>query len=320
VRRRIVARLLQSLIVVIIVTTISFFIVRTAPGDPFSYDGRGLSEAVRNKLREESGFNQPLWKQYVLYVNNVAHGRLGWSFKKNRFVADVLADALPRTLLLAGISLALSFSLGVFVGVAQAMRRGEWFDRVSSGVMLFFYSVPDFWAAFMIMVIFSYWWGVLPAGGIVDPAMYEYLGPWDAFVDRVKHLILPVSSLVLVSVAGIARFQRAAMLEILPADFIRTARAKGLTERDVIWRHAIRSSATSMVTLLGLLLPAYLGGALFVEKVYAWPGMGMLAADSIAARDYYVVCAAVIVGSTLVVLGNLMADLLQMAIDPRVRE
>jgi peptide/nickel transport system permease protein len=320
VRRHLVARLLQSLIVVLIVTTISFFIVRTAPGDPFSYDGRGLSEALRNQLREESGFNQPLWKQYVLYINKVAHGNLGWSFKKNRPVADVLADALPRTLLLAGVSLALSFSLGVLIGVVQAIRRGQWFDRASSGVMLFFYSVPDFWAAFMIMVIFSYWWGLLPAGGIVDPAMHEYLGPWDSFVDRVDHLILPAGSLVLVSVAGIARYQRAAMLEILPADFIRTARAKGLTEREVIWRHAIRSSATSMVTLLGLLLPAFLGGALFVEKVYAWPGMGLMAADAISSRDYDVVCAAVIVGSILVVLGTLLADLLQMAIDPRVRE
>jgi len=319
VRRHIVARLLQSLIVVILVTTISFFIVRTAPGDPFSYDGRGLSEAVRNQLREQYGFNQPLSKQYVLYVNNVAHGRLGWSVRKNRYVTEVLADALPRTLLLAGVSLALSFSLGVLVGVVQAVRRGQWFDRASSSVMLFFYSLPDFWAAFMIMVIFSYWWGLLPAGGIVDP-MHEYLRPWDAFTDRMKHLVLPVGSLVLLSVAGIARYQRAAMLEILPADFIRTARAKGLTERDVIWRHAIRSSATSMVTLLGLLLPAYLGGALFVEKVYAWPGMGLLAADAISARDYDVVCAAVIVGSVLVVLGNLLADLLHMAIDPRVRE
>ena len=318
-RRHIVARLLQSLIVVILVTTISFFIVRTAPGDPFSYEGRGLSEAVRNQLREQYGFNQPLWKQYVLYVNNVARGDLGWSFRKNRFVAEVLADALPRTLLLAGISLVLSFSLGVLIGVAQAVRRGRWFDRASSAVMLFFYSLPDFWAAFMIMVIVSYWWGLLPAGGIVDP-MHEFFGPWEAFTDRVTHLILPVASLVLLSVAGIARYQRAAMLEILPADFIRTARAKGLNERDVIWRHAIRSSATSMVTLLGLLMPAFLGGALFVEKVYAWPGMGLMAADAISAHDYDVVCAAVIVGSVLVVLGNLMADLLQMAIDPRVRE
>jgi peptide/nickel transport system permease protein len=320
VRRHIVARLLQSLIVVAIVTTISFFIVRTAPGDPFSYEGRGLSEAVRNQLREDYGFNQPIWKQYVIYINNVAHGRLGWSFSKDRYVTEVLAVALPRTLLLAGLSLALSFVIGVVVGVVQAVKRGQWFDRASSGIMLFFYSVPDFWAAFMIMVIFSYWWRILPAGGIVEPALHDYLGPWDAFVDRVKHLVLPVGSLVLLSVAGIARFQRAAMLEILPADFIRTARAKGLTEREVIWRHAIRSAATPMVTLLGLLLPAFLGGALFVEKVYAWPGMGMLAADAISARDYDVVCAAVIVGSILVVLGNLMADLLQMAIDPRVRE
>jgi peptide/nickel transport system permease protein len=320
VRRRLVARLFQSLIVVFIVTTISFFIVRTAPGDPFSYEGRTLSDSARSALRRQYGYHEPVWKQYVKYIDNVGHGRLGWSFSKHLSVAEAIADALPRTLLLAGVGLAASLLLGMTVGVVQAVRRGQWFDRASSGVMLFFYSLPDFWAAFMIMVIVSYWWGLLPAAGLVDVARHDYLGPWDAFVDRVRHLILPVGSLIVVSVAGVARYQRAAMLEILPADFIRTARAKGLPEQTVIWRHALRSAATPMVTLLGLMLPAFLGGAIFVEKVYAWPGMGLLAADAIGARDYDLVTATVIIGSLLVVVGNLIADLLQMAIDPRVRE
>jgi peptide/nickel transport system permease protein len=320
VRRRIIARLFQSLIVVMIVTTISFFIVRTAPGDPFSYDGRGISLAARDSLRQQYGFNDPLSTQYAKYINNVAHGRLGWSFSKRSSVSAALADALPRTLLLAGVALLASFLIGIVIGVAQAVRRGRWFDRASSAVLLFFYSLPDFWAAFMIMVIVSYWWGVLPSAGLIDVAMHDTMGPWDAFVDRVKHLILPAGSLVVLTIAAVARYQRNAMLEILPSDFVRTARSKGLRERDVVWRHAFRAAATPMVTLFGLMLPGFLGGAIFIEKVYSFPGMGLLAADAIGARDYDLVTATVIVGSVLVVIGTLIADLLQMAIDPRVRD
>jgi len=160
----------------------------------------------------------------------------------------------------------------------------------------------------------------LPSGYMVDQVTHDYLGGWDAFVDRIRHLILPASTLTLLTMAAFARYQRSAMLEVLPADYIRTARAKGLSERDIIWRHAFRNALTPMVTLLGLLFPALLGGALFVEKVYSWPGMGMLAADAIARRDYDVVTATVVIGSVMVVIGNLLADLLHMAIDPRVRE
>jgi peptide/nickel transport system permease protein len=143
---------------------------------------------------------------------------------------------------------------------------------------------------------------------------------WAAFVDRIRHLILPALSLTLLTMAAIARYQRSAMLEVLPADYIRTARAKGLSERHIVWRHAFRNALTPMITLLGLLLPALLGGALFVEKVFSWPGMGMLAAGAIAGRDYDLVTATVVIGSVMVVIGNLLADVLHMAIDPRVRE
>lgn len=319
-RRRILTRLLQSLIVIWIVVTISFFIVHTAPGDPFSYEGRPLSDSLRADLLRQHGLDQPVWVQYVRYLNNVAHGRFGYSFGRKQMVATAIAESLPNTLLLAGLGLGLSFVLGVAIGVVQAVRRGRWFDRISSGVMLLFYSIPDFWAAFMIMVVVSYWWGLLPSAGMVNPATHDYMTGWEAFVDRLKYLILPVTSLVVLSLAGVARFQRAAMLEILPSDFIRTARAKGLPEGQIVWRHALRSAATPMVTLFGLMLPAYLGGALFVETVYAYPGMGMLASKAISYRDYDVITACVIIGSVLVVLGNLIADLLQMAIDPRVRD
>jgi peptide/nickel transport system permease protein len=161
---------------------------------------------------------------------------------------------------------------------------------------------------------------VLPAGNIVDPVMHDYMNGWQAFWDRVRHLVLPVAALTLVTTASIARYQRTAMLEILPSDFIRTARAKGLPERTILWRHGLRTALTPMLTLAGLLLPALLGGALFVEKVFSWPGMGLMAANAISGRDYDLVTATVIVGSVLVIIGNLLADLLQMTLDPRVRD
>ncbi len=319
-RRLLVARLSQSLIVVLIVTTISFIVIHAAPGDPFSYEGRNVTPAVREHWREQFGYNRPLPEQFARYVISAARGDLGYSVHTRQPVSAALAQAVPRTLLLTGVSLALSFLLGLMVGVMQAVRRGRWFDRISSGVLLFFYSLPDFWGALMLLLLFAYWMPILPNGGIVEPVLHEYMGGWAAFVDRARHLILPVVSLTLLTMAGISRYQRAAMLEVLPSDFIRTARAKGLPEREVVWRHALRTALTPMVTLLGLLLPALLGGALFVEKVFSWPGMGLLAANAIAARDYDLVTATVIVGSIMVVIGNFLADLLLVALDPRVRE
>lgn len=319
-RRYIAARILQSVVVTFIVTTIAFFVVRAAPGDPFSYESRPLPPAVRQQLRAQFGFDKPLPEQFVRYVANVARGNFGYSFGKQESVHDAIAQALPRTLLLAGVALTLAFGLGLVIGVMQAARRGGWFDRVTSGVLLFFYSVPDFWAALVLMVAFSSWWRLLPSGNIVDPVMHDYMPGWMAFIDRARHLILPAASLTLLSMAAVARYQRAAMLEVLPSDFVRAARAKGLSERAVIWRHALRNALAPMTTLLGLMLPVFIGGAVFVERVFAWPGIGSLATDALAGRDYDVVCATVIVGAVVVILGNLAADLLHLAIDPRIRE
>jgi len=318
VRRSLVARLWQSLIVVAVVTTISFVLIHLAPGDPFSYENSHISPAVRDQLRAQYGYDKPLPEQFVRFVWNRLHGRFGYSLPRHQYVSDLLATAIPRTLLLAGLSLGLSVVLGVIVGVLQAARRDGWFDRVSSSVLLFFYSLPDFWAALMAALVFAQWWRLLPASGITD-AMHDHMAPWPALVDRLRHLVLPVTTLTLLTVAGIARYQRAAMLEVLPLDFVRAARAKGVPERDIIWRHALRTALTPMITLLGILFPALLGGSVFIERVFQWPGMGLLAVNAIESRDYEVVTATVIVGSLMVIVGNLLADLLHAALDPRVR-
>jgi peptide/nickel transport system permease protein len=320
VRRKLVARFVQSLIVVGIVATISFFVIRLAPGDPFSFSARNMSLDVRDKWRTIYGFDRPLPEQYVRYVAAVARGELGPSLSKQMPVSEAIADALPRTLLLAGLALAVSLVLGIVIGALQAVKRASWFDRASSTIMLLFYSLPDFWAALMILLAFSYWWQIFPSGGIIDVLMYDHKTPWEKFVDRLDHLVLPLTAFVAVTLASIARYQRAAMLEVLPSDYIRTARAKGAPENVVVWRHALRTALTPMVTILGLMLPAFIGGAVFIEKIFGWPGLGLLAADAITRRDYFLVTATVIVGSVLVVIGNLISDLLQMALDPRTRE
>lgn len=318
-RRALAARLLQSLIVVLIVTTISFFLIHLAPGDPFSYENARVTPAIRAHWREQFGYDKPLPVQFVRYASSVAHGELGYSQSLHRPVRDVLAEAVPRTVLLAGLSLVLAFAIGIVAGVLQASRRGSRLDKALSGVLLCFYSLPDFWLAIMMLLAFAYWLPVFPAGGIVDPVMHDYMGAGAAFADRLKHLVLPVLTLTLLVAAAIARYQRTAMLDVLPTDYVQLARAKGVSERQVVWRHALRSALTPVITIFGLLLPALVGGDVFVETVFGWPGMGALTADAIMGRDYDLLTASVVVGAVLVVIGNVLADLLHAAVDPRLR-
>lgn len=318
-RGRLAARFGQSIVVVVIVTTITFFVIRAAPGDPFAYDSPHITPEIRAQWRAQFGYDKPVTVQYGRYLWNVAHGRLGYSTLLRESVATAIAQALPRTLALAGLGLLLSLAFGVVIGTAQAARRGRWFDRISSFVLLVFYSLPDFWGALVILLVFAYWWRLLPPGGLEDP-MHDYLSGWPALADRLKHLVLPLASVVLLTTASVTRFQRGAILEVLPADFVRAARAKGASESLVVWRHALRTALAPVITLFGLMLPAMLGGTLFVEKVFGWPGIGMLAARAIDDRDYDLVTATVIVGAVLVVLGNLIADALHAVLDPRVRE
>ena len=319
-RRYLAGRIVQLLIVVFLVTAISFFLIRLAPGDPFSFVGDyPISDAVRARLRAQFGYDRPVVEQFVLFLGNVARGRLGYSHSMHRDVGSVLADAVPRTLLLMSAALAASFVIGIALGALQAMRRGSHLDRATSGLLLLFYSIPDFWLALMALLAFAYWLPIFPAGGMVDQVMHDYMSFGGRVRDVIAHLILPSLTLALLSAAGIARFQRAALIEVLPQDYVRTARAKGLTERGVVLKHALRNALLPVITLLGLSLPALVGGAFFVEKVFSWPGMGFIAANAIASRDYDLVTGTVIVGGIMVAIGSLLADLLYAAADPRLR-
>ena len=319
-RRYLAGRIGQSLIVVFLVAVISFFLIRLAPGDPFSFVGDfTMNDTVRNRLRAQYGYDRPAAEQFLLFLGNVARGRLGYSHSMHRDVGSVIAGAVPRTLLLMGAALVISFAIGIAVGALQAVRRGSWVDRTTSGLLLLFYSIPDFWLALMALLAFAYWLPVFPAGGMVDQVMHDYMSFGGRVRDVIAHLILPSLTLALLGAAGIARFQRAALIEVLPQDYVRTARAKGVAERDVVLKHALRNALLPVITLLGLSLPALVGGAFFVEKVFGWPGMGYIAANAIASRDYDLVTGTVIVGGIMVAIGSLLADLLYAAADPRLR-
>ncbi|HMG69993.1 MAG TPA: ABC transporter permease [Gemmatimonadaceae bacterium] len=319
--RQIAKRLVQAAVIVAIVAVITFTLIHLAPGDPFSavMDNPNVSEAVRQTLRVQYGLDRPLPEQFARYVSSLAHGELGWSFSHERPVREVLGSALPNTLLLMGVALVGSFTLGILIALIQVARRGSVTDHALSGISLFLFSMPDFWFAILSLLAFTYWLPIFPVGGAVDPVMHEYWGLGARIVDRLRHLALPALTLTVLASAAVARYQRAALLDVLPADYIRTARLKGLTERQILRRHALRNALLPIITMIGLSFPALLTGAFFVEKIFAWPGMGYAVVNAIGTRDYPLVVGGVIIGSIMVTLGSLLADLLYALADPRLR-
>ena len=320
-RRFVASRLAQAVIVVLLVTTVTFLLVHLAPGDPIAValDKPGVTEAVRQQWREAFGLDRPLGEQYLRWLGNAARGELGWSFSFRRPVRDVIAVALPRTLLLVGLSVVFSFALGIVVAVLQTERPGGRRDRWFGRILLLLYSVPDFWLALVVLLLFAYQLPIFPPSGIVDPVLHDYMSFSGRLVDRLRHLVLPVTTLTLLATAAISRHQRSALAEVMPSDWMRTATAKGVSHRRAVRRHALRNALLPSITLAGLYLPALAAGALFVEKVYSWPGMGLLAANAIITRDYPLITASVLITSVAVALGALLADVAAAAADPRVR-
>ena len=307
--------------IVAIVATITFALIHLAPGDPFSavLDNPNVSETVRQTLRAQYGLDRPLTEQFVRYVSALAHGELGWSFSHDRPVLEVLGTALPNTLLLMVVALIGGFALGIFIALVQVSRRGSAVDRTLGGITLLFFSMPDFWLAILALLSLTYWLPIFPVGGAIDPVMHEYMGLGGRIVDRLRHLALPALTLIALASATVARYQRAALLDVLPSDYIRTARLKGLTEGEILRHHALRNALLPIITLIGLSFPALLTGAFFIEKIFAWPGMGYAVVNAIGTRDYPLVVGGVIIGSIMVTIGSLIADLLYAWADPRLR-
>ncbi len=269
------------------------------------------------QLRQQFGNNTPLLQQYWHWLSSALHGDLQWSRFNNEPVTKLIGGALPYTLLLMGLAYPAGVLGGVALGAWQAMHSGTRLGRASTAMTFTIFSLPDFWIAILLQLIFVAKLRLFPAGGAFG---YESgLSLPAQIMSKAHYVALPWLSLVLVDVAVFARFQRAAMRDVAGQQFLRTARAKGVSERVVNWKHALRVSVLPMITLAGMYFPALFVGAILVETVFGWPGVGSLLSRAIAERDYFLVAGIVVVGSTMTALGNALADTAREFADPRLR-
>lgn len=297
------------------ISIISYGIIRLAPGDPAKLlaDPELLTREQLEAAREDLGLDDPLPVQYVKTMKSLLTGDLR-SFKTRQTVYEMIGDRLPTTLILAGLALVVGLTLGILIGSIQALRPYSKLDDAGTVVSLFGFAVPNFWLALMLILLFAVKLEWLPASGI-RPVNASGWNP----IDVAPHLVMPTIVLSAGLIASIARYTRSSMLDALGQDYIRTARAKGLGERLVIMRHALRNSLLPVITLLGVYLPILLGGSVVVETIFALPGVGRMALDAVVVRDYPVILSVNMLVAATVLVGNLLADIAYAVIDPRIR-
>jgi peptide/nickel transport system permease protein len=306
-------RLLQLVPVLIGISVVVFLIMALLPGDPaLAILGPYATPDSLASLRAELNLDQPLWRRFLVWLGNVLQGDLGRSVSLQRPVAEEIKERIGPTLLLAATALTLSVVLGLAAGAVAAAHRRQWQDKVLTLAVLIGISTPQFWLALLLILTFAVWLQWLPVSG-----MYSiYAG--GGIVDLLRHLVLPATSLAVVVTGVLARLSRTAMLEELTQDYVRMARAKGLPERQVVYRHAFRNMLGKMIPVIGLQAGFLLGGAVYIETVFQWPGIGRMLVDAISTRDLLLVQGGVLVMASAYVLVNLLADLLQHLLDPRI--
>jgi len=317
----IVRRLLFMIPLLLGITIITFVVVHLSPGGPADML-TGLSPKVsaeaKARLHSLYGLDKPFHVQYWLWLSRLVRFDFGRSFKDGRLVIIKILERLPATLLLNVLSLLLIFFIALPIGVISAVKQDSFFDKGMTVFVFLGFSVPAFWLALLLMVLFGVVLGWLPISGM-HSVNFPYFSFWGKLWDIIKHLILPVFVSAFGGLAYLSRYSRTSMLEVLRQDYIRTARAKGLSEKKVIYRHALRNALIPIVTLLGLSLPALIGGGFIFETIFAWPGMGRLGYQAIMARDYPVIMGVGVIAALLTLLGNLIADITYAFIDPRIR-
>jgi peptide/nickel transport system permease protein len=314
-------RILQAAITLLIALILIFLLIHLAPGDPVSQlqAERPLTPQQIASLRALYGLDRPLLAQFWSFLSGLARGDLGRSIDYGRPVTSLLAERLPATLLLGLSVLLVNFTVGLWLGVRQAVRRGSGFDRWLTIFSLAGYATPSFWLGLVLAWLFGVKWRVLPPAGIENPLLDPDAGLVAQATDLVRHLILPALTLSIVTIAGTMRYQRTSMLEVLRLPYIVTARAKGLSDTQVTWRHAWRTALSPVITLFGLWLPMLVTGSVFVESVFAWPGLGSLATGAVGSRDYPLIMGVSVLVAGLVVAASVVTDLAHAALDPRVR-
>jgi ABC-type dipeptide/oligopeptide/nickel transport system permease component len=301
----IIRRTLVAIPLILAITTLVFVMLRVAiPGDPAQVmAGDRASPELIEQIRRNLGLDRPIWEQYLIFLGNALKGDLGRSVKFREPVLPVIAKAFPFTLTLTFLSVGVGTAIGLVIGIITAIKRNTWIDNVSMAVVIFFYSMPTFWLGLMLMLILAVTFRWLPVQGT---------GSW-------KHFVMPVINLATGEAALIGRLTRSSMIEVLSADYIRTARAKGATERIVLLRHALKNALIPVITVVGLSVGALLGGAVITESIFGLPGVGRLAIEGIHNRDYPMIQATVLLVAVSFVFMNLIVDVIYAFVDPRIR-
>ena len=304
------------------ITLVCFFVMHLAPGLPTDLQTQMNPKStveMKERLKTMYELDKPVHEQYWSWLKKLSRGDLGVSFSSDhRSVAAKIMERLPITIILEFLSLIIIIAIAVPIGVLSAVHQDSIFDKVTGVLVFIGFAVPTFWLALLLMIFFGIHLGWLPISGLRS-LNYEYLTPWAQFVDLVKHLVLPVFISSFGGLAGLSRYMRANMLEVIRQDYIMTARAKGLSERDVIYKHALRNALLPAITILGLSIPGLIGGSVIFETIFAIPGMGQLFYMSVMARDYPTVMGILLIGAILTLLGNLIADVSYALADPRIR-
>jgi len=307
-------RLLAAIPVILGLSVIVFLVMKLIPGDPAqALLGSYATPANVERINRALGLDRSWPEQYVIWIGNLLQGDFGRSYILNRPVIDEVLERFGATLILAGAALVICSILGILAGIVSAVRQFGWTDRIVTFFVLIGISMPAFFLGLIFILLFAVQWRLLPASG-----MYAVYGGGD-LPDLLRHLVLPAATLAIVATGVVARLTRAAMLEVLRQDFIRTARAKGLSENAVIYRHAFRAALVSVIPVIGIQAGFVLGGAVYIETVFQWPGLGQMLVKAVSTRDLLLVQGGVLVAATVYVLVNLLADVAQAMLDPRLK-
>ncbi|MFH1541029.1 MAG: ABC transporter permease [Elusimicrobiota bacterium] len=314
-------RLLLTIPVLLGITIITFLVMHLSPGKPtdvLTDMNQKMTAEAKQRLIAIYGLDKPFYIQYGMWLKRLAKLDFGKSFKDDRPVIKKITERLPATLLLNFLSIIFIFAIAIPIGVFSAVKKDTVFDKITTITVFLGFSVPTFWIAILLMIFFGLHLGWLPISGFRS-INFDELTFLRKFIDIAKHLVLPVFVSAFTGLAGLSRYTKSAMLEVLNQDYIRTARAKGLSESTVIFKHALRNALIPVVTIIGLTIPDLIGGSFIFETIFAWPGMGRLGYEAIMARDYPVIMAVGTVVAILTLLGNLIADISYAYVDPRIR-
>ena len=314
-------RMIGLVVLLLGITIITFSVIHIAPGKPTDLEAQfnpKVSMEARERIAHLYGLDKPLGIQYIEWLKRFARFDFGTSFMDSRPVMDKIMERIPITITIELISMLLILLIGIPIGVSSAVREGGLYDKSMTVFVFVGFAVPTFWLSLILMDFIGVRWGILPISGIKS-LEFEKFSFFEKIFDISKHLILPVLVSTFGGLAGISRYMRSNMLHVLKQDYIRTARAKGLSERDVLYKHALKNALLPVVTILGLSVPGLIGGSVIFESIFSIPGMGRLFYESVMARDYPVIMGVLVIGAILTLLGNLLADLSYAAVDPRIK-